>query len=133
MLFLKIISFPVRFILFVFLALIALVIWCMNNSVGIFLQIGSAIISFLGMIFTFLTLIGLIIATVSMYKNGQSFHDTAVTCLTALGAIAVFGSACIFMPVISAYLYAGLAAFNNRLWALSKVVLLCDTDQFYLT
>lgn len=132
MTFLKIISFPIRLVLFIAFALLALIVSGLNHTFVMFLNLTAAVIAFLGSIFSGLMILGIISRVIiEIAANGglKSVHDTVTSSLFSTGLALLFGFVCGFMPVISSYLFAILLKAADWLWAFSKMILLCDIDE----
>ena len=132
MTFLKIISFPIRLVLFTLFALLTLIVSVINNTFVMFLNLAAAVIAFLGSIFTGLMILGVIASIIiEVAVNGglKSVHDTVTSSLFSTGLALLFGFVCVFMPIISSYLFAILLKTADWLWAFSKMILLCDIDE----
>ena len=108
MTFLKIISFPIRLVLFTLFALLTLIVSVINNTFVMFLFLFAAVIAFLGSIFTGLMILGVIASIIiEVAVNGglKSVHDTVTSSLFSTGLALLFGFVCGFMPIISSYLF----------------------------
>jgi len=84
----KIVSFPFRLVLFVIIALLTSVIWGFNHTVVTFFQVGSAIVSAIGKVFSAMTLGGVIIQAVwELIDNGKidSLKNTIILLLLIIG------------------------------------------------
>ncbi len=135
MLFLKIITFPIRFVLFLLFGVLSLTLSFLRNTFIMFLTIAASIISMVGSFLSGLMIIGVIASIIIEYASHgelKSVKDTVIFALTSIGLATAFGFVCGFMPIISKKLYEAAWTAADRLWGLSKVILFCDTDRFYI-
>lgn len=124
----KIVSFPFRLVLFVIIALLTSVIWGFNHTVVTFFQVGSAIISVIGSVFSALALGGVIIQVVlELINNGKidSIKNTVLLLLLLVGLEVLFR----FLPVIFQALSIAFTFATMWLWAFSKMILFCNADE----
>lgn len=124
----KIVSFPFRLVLFVIIALLTSVIWGFNHTVVTFFQVGSAIVSAIGKVFSALALGGVIIQVVlELINNGKidSIKNTVILLLLIIGLEVFFQ----FLPVIFQALSIAVTFATMWLWAFSKMILFCNADE----
>ena len=124
----KIVSFPFRLVLFVIIALLTSVIWGFNHTVVTFFQVGSAIVSAIGKVFSAMTLGGVIIQAVwELIDNGKidSLKNTIILLLLIIGLEVFFQ----FLPVIFQALSIAFTFATMWLWAFSKMILFCHADE----
>lgn len=126
MLFLKIITFPMRFVLFAFFGLLALILSFVRNTLIMFLTVAASLIAVIGSILSGLMIICIIVAVIiehSSHDELKPMKDTVIFVVTSVGLAALFGLICGFMPVISDKLYEAAWTAADRLWRLAKVIL----------
>lgn len=128
MIFLKIISFPIRFLIFLLFGLLSLTLSFLRNTFVMFLTMAASIISGVGSFLSGLMIIGIIASIIIEYASHgelKSVKDTVIFALTSIGLATAFGFVCGFMPAISEKLYEAAWTASDWLWGLAKTVLFC--------
>lgn len=130
--FIKIISFPVRFILFALVALISGIVSGLNHTLGLFLIFAAAVISFIGSLVLGISVIAGIIFAGGFLLYPEKFDDFTdnipYLIISCLGMIVVT-IPLILMPVIAEKLFDWLDTAAEWLWAFAKMILFCDVDE----
>jgi len=133
MLILKIITFPIRFMLFSVLGLLSLSLLLVQNTIILFLNLVASLIAIAGGLMSGLCMIGIIIGIIFTLQEGwnefKSMIWSFLGCIFLVGLLAISSS---YMPMIAAKLYSIVFAAAIWLWGLAKVTLFCDTDRFYI-
>ncbi|MCM1529781.1 MAG: hypothetical protein NC093_07275 [Alistipes sp.] len=133
MIFLKIISFPIRLVLFLILGLLSLLLLIFQNTFLLFLNFAASLIALAGSFIAGLGMIGIIIGIIMTLRNGWSeFKEMGLTfflCIIFITLLTLFSGS---MPTIVSKLYSMVFIAAVWLWGLAKVILFCDTDRFYI-
>ncbi len=121
---LKIISFPVRFILFLLLAIISGITFTCNHTIGYFCVFASGVIQALGVGACIFGLGSIIAAYVRGYETiSQQAPIWAFAILVVFGLVVM--TMFFFLPVISRTLYNWFDIVAVRIMEIAKLILLC--------
>lgn len=130
--FLKIISFPVRLILFLLIAIISGIVSGLNHTLGLLLIFSASVVSFIGSLVTGTAIIaGVIIAGGIIFfpDKFESFTDNIPYLIISCVGITAVCIPLILMPILAEKLFDVCDTFAEWLWALAKMILFCDVDE----
>lgn len=131
-LFLKIISFPFRLILFLITAIISGTVSGLNHTLGLLLIAAAYIISVIGSIIMGITVIGGIVYIGGFVLYPEKFEALKgnIPFLLLSGAGLMIGCMLlILMPLLSEKLFEWSETAADWLWGLAKMILFCDIDE----
>lgn len=126
----KILSFPIRFILFMIVGLLAGIILLLNRTVGMVCAIASHIVKFLGvLIFTFVE-IGCLMAFVPNIINKTTERPVLdiLFLLLVLLVIVLF----YYLPNFIEKLYVWAELAGTWLWGAAKAIMFWDKSHLYV-
>lgn len=131
-LFLKIISFPFRLVLFFVISLLTLIVSGYNHTFGLFLIFAAAVISFIGSMS-----VGLMVIAVIIYAGGFLMYpdkfapigDSIPAMLLSAIVLFIFAIPLILMPAIAEKLFEFTETASEWLWGLAKMILFCNIDE----
>lgn len=130
--FLKIISFPVRLIFFLLIAIISGIVSGLNHTLGLLLIFSASVVSFIGSLVTGTAIIaGVIIAGEIIFfpDKFESFTDNILYLIISCVGITAVCIPLILMPILAEKLFDVCDTFAEWLWALAKMILFCDVDE----
>lgn len=130
--FLKIISFPVRLIFFLLIAIISGIVSGLNHTLGLLLIFSANVVSFIGSLVTGTAIIaGVIIAGGIIFfpDKFESFTDNILYLIISCVGITAVCIPLILMPILAEKLFDVCDTFAEWLWALAKMILFCDVDE----
>ena len=130
--FLKIISFPVRLIFFLLIAIISGIVSGLNHTLGLLLIFSASVVSFIGSLVTGTAIIaGVIIAggIIFFHDKFESFTDNILYLIISCVGITAVCIPLILMPILAEKLFDVCDTFAEWLWALAKMILFCDVDE----
>ncbi len=123
MIFLKIITFPIRLVLFLVIALISGIMFALNNTIGVVCCVASELIQKIGVGLMTLGIASYVITFIIDYERmseNVSLRDTVIFGVLLLIIMAVF----YFLPVIAQVIFAWVQVAAIWLWEIAKKILL---------
>lgn len=123
MIFLKIITFPIRLVLFLVIALISGIMFALNNTIGVVCCVASELIQKIGVGLMTLGIASYVIIFIIDYERmseNVSLRDTVIFGVLLLIVMAVF----YFLPVIAQVIFAWVQVAAIWLWEIAKKILL---------
>lgn len=131
-LFLKIISFPIRFALFLIFGFIAFIFSGLNHTFGLFLIFAASFIAGLGSLLMGITVIGGIVylGGFIFYPDSFSSLKDSIPFLIISGVgLTIFTTFLMLVPVIAEKLYEVIEFIADWLWALAKAIIFCNISE----
>lgn len=124
MMFLKIITFPIRLILFLAIAAVSGIMLMLNNTIGMLCCVASGIVKALGVGFMILCIGNFLITYIRNYDT-MSVDTPVWEAALFLGLLLVVMAVFYFMPVIAQVIFTWVEMAVMWLWGLAKTVLFC--------
>ncbi|MDE5772177.1 MAG: hypothetical protein K2I06_11225 [Ruminococcus sp.] len=125
---LKILSFPIRLVLFLVLGLVALVVISLTQTLGILLMISANLVSAIGKIFTGGLIVVCLIELYHTVFKPDEFHAEGLTpfkiCIFIL-ILAVMFFLTSFLPPAVEKIYEFLLITVAYIWGFAKFILFC--------
>lgn len=119
----KIFSFPIRLILFLIVALLSGILFLINNTVILLLNVASVVAKAIGVGFSILLTGSFIISYVT--SEGLRADIPIAEAAIFLALLLAFMAFSYFLPNIIQYIYAWIYVAAVWLWGLAKTVLFC--------
>ena len=126
-LFLKILSFPIRFVIFILFAVVSLILFLFNYSAGIILVTAAGLLSIAGKILS-----GLVVLCIGGYaalclRNiYEPTTDELKSLVLPFVIIIILSGLLAVMPFIAEKLITILAIVSAFLWRTAKIVITCN-------
>ncbi len=126
-LFLKILSFPIRFVIFILFAVVSLILFLFNYSAGIILVTAAGLLSIAGKILS-----GLVVLCIGGYaalcllKIYEPTTDELKSLVLPFVIIIILSGLLAVMPFIAEKLITILAIVSAFLWRTAKIVITCN-------
>ncbi len=127
MMFFKIITFPVRLVLFLVIALISGIIFALNNTIGMVCCVASGLIQKIGVGIMSLGMCSYVITFILDYERMServSLRDNVLFGVLIIVTMAVF----YFLPVIAQTVFAWIQLAAIWLWEIAKTILFCRSS-----